>query len=51
MKKKIKLINTTSFKGNTPVRCPKIKKIKKLGFKQKVKILNGLKKIILTKLK
>ncbi len=51
MKKKIKLVNTTSFKGNTPVRCPKIKKIKKLGFKQKVKILNGLKKIILTKLK
>ena len=28
-----------------------IDQIKKLGFKQKVKILNGLKKIILTKLK
>lgn len=48
MKKKIKLVSSKSFIGNTPIRCPNIKKIKKLGFKQKIKILDGLKKVIST---
>ena len=44
--KKIKLSSTSSYIGNTPLRCPDIKKIKRLGFNQKIKIELGLKKII-----
>ena len=47
MGKKISLHKTKSFIGNTPIRCPNISKIKKLGFSQKIKIKNGLEKIIL----
>ena len=46
LNKKIKLLNSGFFVGNTPIRCPDISKIKKLGFSQKIKIKDGLKKII-----
>ena len=46
MNKKISLLNSGFFIGNTPIRCPDISKIKKLGFSQKIKIMDGLKKII-----
>ena len=46
MNKKIRLFNVGSFIGNTPIRCPDINKIRKLGFKQKIKIKIGLRKII-----
>lgn len=46
LQKKIKLLSTNFFVGNTPIRCPDINKIKKLGFKQKIKIKDGIKKII-----
>lgn len=46
-KKKVKLVKTKIFKGSANKRCPKIIKIKKLGFKQKISLKDGLKKIIL----
>ena len=45
--KKIKLSKTKIFKGSPSKRCPDIRKIKKLGFKQKISLREGLKKIIL----
>ena len=42
IKIKSKIIKSTIRKGSTTRRLPKIDKIKKLGFKQKIKILNGL---------
>ena len=50
----IKKITAKSFlistgplkKGGTPHRCPNIKKIKKLGFKQKIKLKDGLKLLL-----
>ena len=45
--KKIQLSKTKLFKGSPSKRCPAINKIKKLGFKQKISLREGLKKIIL----
>ena len=45
-KKKIKIIGSKLLKGSPSKRCPDIGKIKKLGFKQKISLRNGLKKVI-----
>ncbi len=45
-KVKIKIKKTKLTKGSPKKRCPDIKKIKKLGFKQKYNLEKGLKKII-----
>ena len=45
-KKKIKIIRSKLPKGSPSKRCPDIGKIKKLGFKQKISLRNGLKKVI-----
>ena len=45
-KKKIKIIRSKLPKGSPSKRCPDIGKIKKLGFKQKISLKNGLKKVI-----
>ena len=45
--KKIRLVKKKLFKGSPSKRCPDITKIKKLGFKQKISLREGLKKIIL----
>ena len=47
LKKKITFSRTKLLKGSPSKRCPDIKKIKKLGFKQKISLREGLKKIIL----
>ena len=44
--KKIKLKKTNEFFGNTSIRCPSIKKIKKLGFKQTIKLNKGLEMVL-----
>ena len=44
--KKIILKKTSLQKGGTKIRLPDIKKIKKLGFKQKIKLSQGLKNIL-----
>jgi UDP-glucose 4-epimerase len=46
IKNKIKIIKTPIKKGSTPIRCPDITKIKKLGFKPKFNLNLGLKKTI-----
>lgn len=46
LKKKIKIIKTSKHVGGTNIRMPNIKKIKKLGFKQKISLGEGLKKIL-----
>ena len=46
LKKKIKIIRTSKHVGSTNIRIPDIKKIKKLGFKQKINLDNGLKRIL-----
>ena len=46
LKKKIKIKKTSIQKGGTLVRFPNISKIKNMGFKQKFKIRQGLKKTI-----
>ena len=46
LKKQIKFSRTKLLKGSPSKRCPNIKKIKKLGFKQKISLREGLKKII-----
>jgi nucleoside-diphosphate-sugar epimerase len=46
LNKKIKLKRTSVKKGGTKIRLPDIKKIKKLGYEQKVSLTQGLKKII-----
>jgi nucleoside-diphosphate-sugar epimerase len=48
--KKIKIKEGDSFLGNTNIRCPDISKIIKLGFRQNVKLDDGL-NLILNKLK
>ena len=47
-KKKIQLNKMPIKKGGTKIRLPDIKKIKKLGFKQKFSLTQGLRKIIRT---
>ena len=44
--KSIKFKKTKILKGSPSVRCPNIKKIKKLGFKQKIRLKDGIKKIL-----
>ena len=44
--KKIKIKSTKLQKGGTKKRLPNISKLKKLGFKQKIKIIEGLKKTL-----
>ena len=46
--KKIKLNKMPIQKGGTKIRIPNIDKIKKLGFKQKLKLKEGLRKLINT---
>tara|TARA_B100000963_G_C22614261_1_gene666500 strand:+ start:803 stop:1753 length:951 start_codon:yes stop_codon:yes gene_type:complete len=46
LSKKIKIISSPIQKGGTKIRLPNILKIKKLGFKQKYRIVEGLKKTI-----
>lgn len=45
-KKKIKLKRTSLARGGTKMRFPDIKKIKKLGFKQKINLNTGLTKTV-----
>ena len=44
--KRIKLKKTKILKGSPVVRCPNIKKIKKLGFRQKIRLKDGIKKVL-----
>ena len=44
--RKIKIKSTKLQKGGTKKRLPNISKLKKLGFKQKIKIIEGLKKTL-----
>ena len=44
--KKIKLIYKKRLKGSTNIRCPDIKKIRKLGFQPRISLYKGLKKVI-----
>tara|TARA_Y100000741_G_scaffold359908_1_gene341290 strand:+ start:1282 stop:2232 length:951 start_codon:yes stop_codon:yes gene_type:complete len=44
--KNIKFKKTKVLKGSPSVRCPNIKKIKKLGFRQKIRLKDGIKKIL-----
>jgi nucleoside-diphosphate-sugar epimerase len=46
MKTKINIKNKPIAYGGTPIRCPDITKIKKLGFYPKVNLLQGLKRTI-----
>ena len=45
-KKKIILRKTQILEGSPNVRCPNIKKIKKLGFKQNIRLKDGIKKTL-----
>lgn len=45
--KKIILTYKKRLKGSTTIRCPDIKKIKKLGFQPQISLYEGLKKVIL----
>ena len=45
-KKKIILEKTSLAKGSTKIRLPNINKIKKLGFKQKFNLDNGLRETL-----
>ena len=47
--KKVSIIRSPLKKGSTKKRLPDIKKIKKLGFKQKIKLEEGLKRILFKK--
>jgi nucleoside-diphosphate-sugar epimerase len=44
--KKIKFKKTKILKGSPSIRCPNINKIKKLGFKYKISLKEGIKKVI-----
>ena len=48
--KKVKIVKSRLKKGGTPIRCPDISKIKKIGFKQKIKLFDGIKSIIYRKI-
>ena len=45
-KKKLKITHSKLAKGGTVIRCPNINKIKKLGFKKKYNLTQGISKII-----
>ena len=45
-KKKFKIITSPLKKGGTTHRCPNISKIKKLGFKQNIKLADGIKLLL-----
>ena len=49
-KKKVKIKNIPLKLGGTKIRCPNIDKIKKIGFKQKITLFEGLKKVIETEI-
>ena len=49
-KKKIVLKKTKLARGGTKKRLPSIRKIKKIGFKQNVKLEEGLKSLVQQKL-
>jgi nucleoside-diphosphate-sugar epimerase len=44
--KSIKFKKTKVLKGSPTVRCPNIKKIKKIGFKQNIRLKDGINKIL-----
>ena len=44
--KNIKFKKNKVFKGSPSIRCPNINKIKKLGFKQKIYLKDGIIKVI-----
>jgi len=44
--KSIKFKKTKILEGSPSVRCPNIKKIKKLGFKQKIRLKDGIERIL-----
>lgn len=46
LNKKVSIIKTKISKGSPIIRCPNINKIKKIGFRPKISLKNGLKKII-----
>jgi nucleoside-diphosphate-sugar epimerase len=46
LNKKINLTYKKRLKGSTTIRCPDIKKIRKLGFKPQISLYEGLKKVI-----
>ena len=45
-KKKIIIQRENKHKGGTNIRIPDISKIKKIGFKQNISLMKGLRKII-----
>ena len=45
-KKNVKVVKSKLLKGSPNIRCPNINKVKKLGFKDKISLEEGLKKII-----
>ena len=46
LRKKIKFKKRKILKGSPTIRCPNIDKIKKLGFRQKISLKEGIIKII-----
>ena len=46
LNQKIRLKKIKILKGSPIIRCPSIKKIKKLGFKQNIRLKDGIKKIL-----
>ncbi len=46
LRKDIKFKKTKVLKGSPNMRCPNIKKIKKIGFKQHIRLKDGIKKIL-----
>jgi nucleoside-diphosphate-sugar epimerase len=46
LRKNIKFKKRKGLKGSPSIRCPDIKKIKKLGFKHNISLKNGIKKIL-----
>ena len=46
LKKNVKIVKSKLLKGSPNIRCPNINKIKKLGFKYKISLEEGLKKIV-----
>ena len=46
LNKKILIQKNLQLNGGTNIRCPNIKKIKKLGFRQNIRLKDGIKKIL-----